>query len=269
MKKTIIYILAASASVSAFAQGEFSVQDYNPRSVATGSDALYSSAYNPIAEVKLEALASYASDGLYARGIFAANEKLAFNLEGFGKKNGAIQFKDDFGSPTGEEFSPSRAFFSAGAGYSINNWLSVGSQGRFLQEKLSPENVRKKLAGELSLCFHKNNFTSALCYNSFPSSIAFAAQYTFVLSKKHSIKTLGQYRYYTRGASQFGIGAEYGFADAAFLRAAYNYGEKSPLPDFLALGIGGRFKTFILDLSYQYNLEAKASIVRIGLGIRL
>ena len=223
MKKISLYILALAASVSAFAQGEFSLQDYNPRSVATAASALYSSACNPRAGTGLEALVSYASDGLYVRGIFAANDKLAFNLEGFGKKNGVIQFKDDFGAPTGEEYSPSRFFLSGGIGYAINDWLSAGLQGRLLNEALAP----------------------------------------------HSIKMQVQYRYYNKGASQIGIGAEYGFADSAFLRTAYNYGEKSPLPDFLALGLGGRFRIFILDLSYQYNMEAKASIVRIGLGIRL
>lgn len=269
MKKISLYILALAASVSAFAHGEFSLQDYNPRSVATAASALYSSACNPRSGTGLEALVSYASDGLYVRGIFAANDKLAFNLEGFGKKNGAIQFKDNFGAPTGEEYSPSRFFLSGGIGYAINDWLSAGLQGRLLNEALAPHNSVSNFASEISLRARKNHFTGVVCYNSLPSNIALATQHLCGFAEKHSIKMQVQYRYYTQGASQIGIGAEYGFADSAFLRAAYNYGKKSPLPDFLALGIGGRFKAFILDLSYQYNLEAKASIVRIGLGIRL
>lgn len=255
-------------SLSAFAQGEFSLQDYNPRSAATGAcSALYSSAFNPMSGIKLEALASYAKDGEYTRAAFAATDRLSFNLDGFGKKNRAIQFKDDFGAPTGEEFSPSRFFLSAGTAYLINEWLSAGVQGRFLKEDLSPQNAHRNFAGEFSLCARKNNFTGALCYNSFPSNMALAAQYSVALNELHTIKALAQYRYYNAGTSQLGIGTEYGFADAAFLRAGYNYGGKSPVPDFLSLGVGGRFGGFALDLSYQYNLEARTSIIRIGVGL--
>ena len=49
------------------------------------------------------------------------------------------------------------------------------------------------------------------------------------------------------GAFMAGMGAEYGFADVAFVRAGYHYGTGRALPSFASAGAGCKFGGFRLD----------------------
>ena len=164
----------------------------------------------------------------------------------------------------GTSFAPWERIIAAGAGVSFSDHLSLGLSARFVKQAIMADYQLSGSAltalmqyrlGGFAVAAGAANLGSGVKSESgnaspLPSSARLAASYELAAGPGALGLALDADYYF---AGQFGIsaGASYGLWDTLYLRAAYRYASTgAAFPSHLALGLGGRWKGFSLDLSF-------------------
>lgn len=181
---------------------------------------------------------------------------------------------------SGGVFSPADLQANIGYAFSVNEWLAIGLNGRFLTSKLAPERSYNAFAGDLGAAARFNSITVALgiCNlgtqvvsndgESYPlaASISAGAAWQQSFADIHSVKASLDADYFLAGHFTAAVGVEYCFNKLVSARAGYHLGTaQSALPSFLSLGVGVQFAGFALDVSYITANEQLGNTICAGL----
>lgn len=290
MKKTIIVLVAALASLSLGAQSLSFLQfPYNPRTAALGgagtalSADAFASMTNPAAPALSEkTMAVSASWGqwkasestLVGFGGFYHTGKLAIGLEA--RYNGLPSYETY--STVGKElgpYSPKELAAGANFSYQVIDGLSVGASARFLQSDLYESakgtgfgldlGVQYK-AGDLIAGASVCNVGSSVDYGSskvsMPALAKAGASYSI-----YGITAVVEADYVFSGSLMAALGAEYSLKDILFVRVGYHYGSgDDAIPSHISLGAGVHYAGFALDAAFLTGSKEIGGALAVGIG---
>lgn len=178
--------------------------------------------------------------------------------------------EQDFGGKYGS-YTPKDLIIAFGAGASFGDYVSLGVAARMVQQSLMSDYSLSATSFTVMLQCRLNQLGIAAgianlgsgvkstkeTVSPLPSSVRVAASYNWTVGPG----TLGcavDGDYYFSGKLGVSAGVHYGYQDLLFVRAGYRYASAgAAYPSHLALGLGGKWKGFSLDLSY---LTANAQI---------
>ncbi len=294
MKKTVLTIfISAMTLVAASAQSMpslFIPSDPTAAAVAGSSMAreatAFASADNACAmsfSPKTFAIAS--SYGMWAPetadnkvisigSFFRTGERLTVGLSGSYLADNAMNITNANGAVTGS-FSPKDIIARAAVSYLLTDALSLGVSGKFLSSSIAPDMSGTAFGGDVSLMFRQNSLSAALALCNLGSSISYGGDsYSMpaylragAAYSEGSLVLSAEADYLLDGAFGAALGAEYGIADIAFLRAGYHYGaEDMGLPSFASAGLGVKFAGFEFNAAYLLASETLGGTMTFGLG---
>ncbi|MBO4595784.1 MAG: hypothetical protein J5632_04150 [Bacteroidales bacterium] len=131
-------------------------------------------------------------------------------------------------------------FFAAGHYGGLDCWVGLSTLG---------SSIGSEASGEFPL----------------PSSLNVGGSFAAAESGKHLLKLNFAADYYFSGTFSLSAGAEYSFAQHAFLRGGYRYGGDSVLPSFASAGLGLRFFGVELNAAYLFASETLGNTLAVGL----
>ncbi|MBO4475823.1 MAG: hypothetical protein J5737_03790 [Bacteroidales bacterium] len=159
----------------------------------------------------------------------------------------------------GELFKPYDLSISIGAEFFITPGLLAGIRLGNVTSALAKDVTGSSYCGDLYVRYDTpvwgvglagRNIGTPVNYGYGDYAIPTMAALSGNWSPLHSLTLSAEADYLFAGAFMAGVGAEYGIAGIAFLRAGYHYGSpEKALPSFLSLGAGGRYAGFKLDAS--------------------
>lgn len=294
MKKISTFAAAILIATGLYAQDAASVAmpfSALPRTVRTlslgGVTASDDASFRLLGEDRLDASASWYS---WAPSTSASNDVNVDFFARFGQRFGLqAQFALDNGQrydiykETGVKggfYVPKDMLLRLGAAYRITPSISAGATFRYLNSALTAKNsysafdadvmASMDLAGARVAAGVTNLGTSVKSADGtsfpLPMAITVAGDYPLVFADKHCIDFKAQADWFLKGGLRAGVGAEYGFADMAFLRVGYSYGGKSPFPSFLSLGIGGKFSGISINAAYLLGSPTVGGTLALGAG---
>ena len=190
------------------------------------------------------------------------------------------QIVDDFGIP-GNEFKTSAKFAALGFGYKVTDWLSLGVNAKFASETLSSQGGPRVLATDVFAMFKKGGLSAAIgassigggakdvSGNSYSTPASVTAGIAYLLGQKTAgaFEICGDFDYFLNGGVSAAAGVRYSYKEIVTARAGYHFGsDKSPLPSYLALGLGIKFFGVHLDFTYHLANEVLGGSLCAGLG---
>lgn len=177
----------------------------------------------------------------------------------------------------GYAFRLSEAFSLDIAGNLIASWIGKGAYtgglsigGHFRKEwslgsRPLEFNLRAKLSDLIGVITYEGGGMS----DYLPSAAHLGSSFALDLSAQHRLSVLlgGRYYFMPREAKLLimGTGLEYGFKQMLFARLGYECGEREL--SNLSLGLGLRWKSLQLDLSYRKSMQSDNSLSNLMLGI--
>ena len=173
-------------------------------------------------------------------------------------------------------FQPSDFMFSLGAEYYITEAFLAGLKLRSVTSSIADNAHGNSFGGDVYFRFDKPMWSIGLAgrnigtginygFGSYPIPMLIALDGNVKPIKGLTVAT--EVDYLLSGALMAGIGAEYGFADIAFVRAGFHYGDDAKaLPTFLSLGLGGKFAGIKLDASMLLLSKTLGNSFLVSLG---
>lgn len=262
-----------------------------PRNVRTLSLGGISSAEDVAVRIfgedKLDASVSWYS---WAPSAAASNDINADIFARLGHRIGlSAQFaldngpKYDIYSDTGVKggfFTPKDMMFKLGAAYRITPSLSAGASFRYMSSSLTSKLSYSAVAADVMAAYDLGPATVTAGITNLgssvkaadgtafgiPTAVTVAGDWSMTFAEKHSVDVKAQVDWFFKGGLRAGAGAEYGFADMAFVRVGYCYGGNSPLPSFLSLGLGGKFAGVSINAAYLLGDQTIGGTLAIGAG---
>ena len=305
MKRITITVFALAFTVlGAWAQGTdalpFTRIDQNPVSLglagagsASNATAAYSAFSNasmlPFFEGRLDASAAFqlwspsaAKSSNIAVGVaYKFSERVGVSL-GYNLQSGAPYEVEDYNGQITGTFGPKSHVIALGAGFGIGEHFGIGVNARFAAQKPSSDLSYNGLSADLFVAYAVNNDlrftagvstlgTSITAYNkkkySQPASVKFGANWGISFAEVNRVEVMADFDYYFSKNVSAAIGAQYDWNKTAFVRLGYRYSTPyCVIPSHLAIGIGGKFHGFRLDLSYLTASPALGNTLAIGLG---
>ena len=294
MKKLFAFAVSVLLACGLYAQDAAQVAmpfSAIPRNVRTLSMGGISSgedvAVRIFGEDKLDASLSWYS---WAPSSAASNDINADVFARLGQRLGlSAQFALDNGprydiyNETGVKggfFVPKDMMFKLGASYRILPSLSAGATFRYMNSSLTSKVSYSAVAADVIAAYDlgpakvaagvTNLGTSVKAADGtafgIPTAATVAGDWSMTFAEKHSIDVKAQIDWFFKGGLRAGAGAEYGFADMAFLRVGYSYGGKSPFPSFLSLGVGGKFSGISINAAYLLGDKSIGGTLALGAG---
>ncbi len=179
------------------------------------------------------------------------------------------------GSVTGS-YSPSDMFFSLGGSFRITEQLSLGLDARVISSSLAPSAKATGFCGDIHASYGTDRFTAVLSarnlgpgldYGNGASPLPSLVSVSGSVSPADALRLFLEADYLFSGALMAGIGAEYGIAGIAFVRAGYHYGDPAKaLAPYASLGLGAAYSGFSLDLAFLTASETLGNTLMLGLG---
>lgn len=206
--------------------------------------------------------------------FFRVAERVRVGLVGSYLSDNPMNVTNANGAVTGS-FSPKDIIARAAVSYLLTDELSLGVGGKFVSSSIAPDMSGTAFGGDVSVTFRQNGLTAALALCNLGSSISYGkdsyAMPTLVRAGgaycKGSLVLSAEADYLLDGAFGAALGAEYGIADIAFLRAGYHYGaEDKGLPSFASAGLGVKFAGVELNVAYLLASETLGGTMTFGLG---
>lgn len=173
------------------------------------------------------------------------------------------------------EFTPSEMTASLGVCYAVADFLSAGAAAHYMSSSLAADAAVSSIALDVLATAEFSSLRAVLGVKSLgarvdgfsiPTHILAALGYHPLFAEKHALKLDAQLNYYTVGAVNVALGAEFCFADIVSARAGYCVSADGLLPSFASVGLGVRFAGVELNAAYLLASEAHAGTMTIGLG---
>lgn len=209
------------------------------------------------------------------RADFRLSDKLHAGLRGkYLLDNIPVHSSTTTGAPAGE-YKPSELALELLFGYQISESFAAGLSAKYVSSKFAKELGGGGIALDLSAAYSFGALTAdlavcnlgpALKYDlssyALPSYAKAGLKYDFTTS----FNACAEASYLFSGAFNASIGAEYGIADIAFLRAGYHLGSKSKgLPSFASMGLGVKLAGIHLDAAYLLASDALSNTLLLSL----
>lgn len=251
--------------------------------ITSGEDA----AVRLLGEDRLDASVSWYS---WAPSTAASNDINADVFARLGKRIGlSAQFALDNGprydiynasGVKGGFFTPKDMMLKFGAAYRILPSLSAGASFRYLSSSLTSNVSYSAVAADVMAAYDLGPATVAAGVTNLGSSVkaadgtsfgipaaaTVAGDWSMTFAEKHAIDVKAQVDWFFKGGLRAGAGAEYGFADMAFVRFGYSYGGSSPFPSFLSLGLGAKFAGVSINAAYLLGDQSIGGTLAVGAG---
>ncbi len=228
------------------------------RSLSMGGVALHRSAGASGVSVSAGMNEPGNADGtvLALDGRMLVGERLTLGAQGRGYLDRPYNVSDAAGGVTGT-YRPYDLLLSFSGEYRINRSLFAGLRLTSITSDLSEKVKGSTFCGDVwagydasswSVAVEGRNIGGKINYGGgewpLPALVAVAGDW----SPLSGLTVAAEADYLFAGAFMAGIGAEYGFADIAFVRAGFHYGDESrALPSFLSLGAGAKYAGIFLD----------------------
>ena len=180
---------------------------------------------------------------------------------------------DDLG-----KFTPSDMQVNLGLSCKIIEYLSVGVNLKYLNTTMAKDSKMNAFSSDIFLMTSVKGFKAALGVSSLgtkvksgenfynlPTSLTIGLGYGNNFGQ-HGVEVDLDMDYYFHKAFSAAVGLAYGWNDMVFVRAGYRYGEKTVVPSFASVGLGGKFSGFKIDLAYLFASKAFNNTVAVTLG---
>lgn len=209
-----------------------------------------------------------------AGAFFKVSERLALGLSGrlYSSKEMAVT---NLNGATIDTFTPKDIVGNLALSYSVLDWLSVGVTGKYVSSSIAPDLSGTAFGADMSVSYARGplSASAALCnlgtkisYGKSSYSLPMLAKAGAAFSR-HGLTVSAEADYLFDGAFAASLGAEYGLADIAFLRAGYHYGSSDKgLPSFASAGLGLKFAGVELNAAYLFASETLGGTMTFGLG---
>lgn len=284
MRKIAIIAAACFMSLAAAAQTSealpFIQMDFSPVSLGMGSTCVPSSAVLPLSGTKLAGGVAYEDYMPNLSSTQYISAGLAGSLDKFGY---SLAFSRGTGETvSGETFKPSEILVNAGASYAVAEFLAIGANVKYGQEKLLASYSSSAVAFDLFAAGKYSGFDFAAGVSalggkvksestgdfSLPSAITLAAGYSAAFADVHALTARVKADRYFSGPIAAGLGVEYGYGGMVFARAGYHYGGDSIVPSFASVGLGARLGEFTLDAAYLFASDVLGGSFSVCLGVK-
>ncbi len=199
---------------------------------------------------------SASSTVLALDGYMIVDEKLVLGLEGRDFIDRPYNVSDKMGGVTGT-FKPYDLFLSLYGAYRISGALGAGLKLTSVTSDISPKAKGSAFCGDVwvryggsgwSASVEGRNLGGKINYGGGDYALPALAAVCGDWSPLHGLTLAAEADYLFSGAFMAGAGAEYCFADIAYARAGFHYGDASgALPTFASLGLGARYAGAFLD----------------------
>ena len=177
------------------------------------------------------------------------------------------------------EFSPSELSVSAGASYSVLDFLSVGLALRYADSKLAADASAAVFGADVALYFKKNGIKAGLSVNNLGTKVKFldraysqpmmaklGAGYDLTLGKS-SLDFMAEVDVLFSGSLMAGAGCEYSFNEMVYVRAGYHYGSSvDVVRSYASAGLGVNIFGAKLNLAYLFGSETLSNSLCFSLG---
>ena len=294
MKKTLVIAAAILLSCGLYAQDAASVAmpfSVIPRTVSSlstgGTGAFDDATLRVFGEEKLDASLSWYS---WAPSSVASND---INVDFFARLGQRLGLSAQFALDNGQKYDiydatgkkggfyvPKDLMVKIGAAYRILPSLSAGATVRIMNSSLTAKNSYSAFAADVMAAYEIGSAhvaagvtnlgtpVKAADGTSFglPAAATLAGNYALSFAEKHAVDFKLQADWFFKGGLCARAGAEYGFADMAFVRVGYCYGGTSPMPSFLSLGLGGKFAGISLNAAYLLGSPTVGGTLAVGAG---
>ena len=174
-------------------------------------------------------------------------------------------------------FSPKDIVARVGFSYLITDCLSAGVTAKMIYSSIGPDISGTAFGGDISVMYRQGalsaaaavcNLGTAINYGgaswSMPAYAKAGAAYSVI-----GLTLSAEADYLFEGAFAAALGAEYGIADIAFLRAGYHYGARDKgLPSFASVGLGVKYAGVELNAACLLASRTLANSLLLGLGYR-
>jgi len=250
--------------------------------------AFSNAAVMPFYSGKLDINASYnrwsPAGQLSNRGAFGAAFKVkdtfAMSVAGVYGTGQEYDIIDEYGAPQGT-FKTSDMKFGVGLAFGFAEHYSLGVNASYAMEKLYEDYTIGGVLIGASFAYHGYGVTATAGISSVgpkvkddsgnafatPASAGAAVAYDLELPLDMALQFAADFSYYFNGGLGAAVGAQYSWNDMVFVRAGYHYGSsKSPLPQYVGMGVGAKFFGVHVDLSYITANMAVGNTVAVSLG---
>ncbi|MBO4427054.1 MAG: hypothetical protein J5771_01025 [Bacteroidales bacterium] len=251
--------------------------DFSPASLAMGASGPKTAATLPFSRSDFSAGASYLRFAPELSPVTYISGGAAGKYEEFG-------FSLDFTRGAGEKIYgtddiPTDLVVKGGVGFTFNENYSAGVNLGYAQQSIM---ANYKTSSYVADFFAAGHFDGLVAWAGFstlgssvgsektgefplPSSITVGGSLTAVETEHHLLRMNLAGDYYFSGTIALSAGAEYSFAQHAFLRAGYRYGGDSVVPSFASAGLGLRFCGVELNAAYLFASDVLGKSLAIGL----
>jgi long-subunit fatty acid transport protein len=177
------------------------------------------------------------------------------------------------------EFSPSELSVSAGASYSVLDFLSVGLALRYADSKLAEDASSAVFGADVALYFKKNGIKAGLSVNNLCTKVKFldraysqpmmaklGAGYDLTLGNS-ALDFMAEVDVLFSGSLMAGAGCEYSFNEMVYVRAGYHYGSSvDVVPSYASAGLGISIFGAKLNVAYLFGSRILANSMCFSLG---
>lgn len=175
-----------------------------------------------------------------------------------------------------DSFRPSDMILSAGASVAVYKDFYVTLKARYLTSSIAENAKGSAFCGDLSVDYAGSLFYGSLGVRNIGSKISYGGDSYALpgmvalqggIKPIHGLTAGAEVDYLFSGALMAGVGAEYGIADIAFVRAGYHYGDaQKALASFASLGLGVKFAGVKLDATWLTASPTLGNSILISLG---
>ncbi len=283
MKKLLITLALAVASVSVFAQNESVALPFtriNQNSVAAGMGGAYLASTSAQGYFANPAMLTFTetkgdidfgwqswnpseTNYLNFDGAFCFNQRFSLSIGasyGIGAEYEALSAVD--ADP--ETYRTYDFIIGAGLGYKIGKYIALGANFRYANEALSEDTKMGTVGVDVFVSAHIKGFSVTAAMNnlggkissqnnasykySMPSSVDLGIGYDKTFGGKHEIEILADGGYYFFGDFSASAGAAYTWNKLLSVRGGYHYGNL--IPSYGSLGLGVSVLGIHLDAAY-------------------
>ena len=215
---------------------------------------------------------------------YKMGEKFGLSLDLMYGMNPKYTITNSAGAASGE-FAPSDMHVELGLGWKVLPFLSVGAEVGYATSSIAKDYSYGAVTADVFLMTKINGFKAAAGISnlgsavasksgvkySLPTAASVGLGYDMSFADVHAVAVTFDADYYFKYGINLSLGAEYSYADMAFVRAGYNLSGEAVLPSYASIGAGARFAGVEINLAYLIASSAPLSIaakntLAIGLG---
>lgn len=180
------------------------------------------------------------------------------------------------------KYTPTQTQMAIGLSFAFGQKLSLGVSARYAFERLAKDTVYDGIGADVMFGYKFSDTfrmsaglanigtplvsTDKKKYNQPASAKLSVAWFMPLGSDRIDVMSDADYYLFSGGISA-SLGVQYALKDFLFFRTGYRFAsDKAPVPGYLSVGVGGKYKFFTLDVSYLTLSKVLGNTLSVGLG---